>query len=120
MNLTTNHRRFIMKSNLFLQLAASFAFALALTLTLTISLVACGSDIPDGKYVKKGSHAYWEFSGDKATYYLNDGHPAQKGTYKIDLDGMFIFTKEDGTIDKKWFGLEGKSLLLGDAKYTKQ
>ncbi|MDR2593183.1 MAG: hypothetical protein LBC87_00225 [Fibromonadaceae bacterium] len=104
-----------MKSNRFFQLAASFALALA----LTFSLVACGGDIPDGKYFKNGGEQYWEFSGSKATRYISK-ELIQKGTYKIDKDGLFLFIKEDGKIDKLLFAQEGKELLLGSTQYTKQ
>jgi len=104
-----------MRSNRFFQLVASFALALA----LTISLVACGEDIPSGRYVKSGSDVYWEFSGDNATYYAHRDY-MEKGTYKIDKDGLFLFTKEDGTIKKLLFAQEGKQLLLGSTQYTKQ
>ena len=116
MDLATNHRGFIMKSNRFFQLAVSFVLALVLTL----SLVVCGGgDIPNGKYVKNGSEKYWEFSGDKATRYFSN-NLIEKGTYKIDKDGLFLFTKENGTIEKFLFGLEGNILLLGSTEYTKQ
>jgi len=106
-----------MKSNRFFQLAASFVLVFA----FTFSLDGCsGGDIPDGRYVKIGSEKYWEFSGDKATYYFNKDYPAQKGTYKIDTNGLFIFTLENGTIDKKMFGIEGNKLLLGNTQYTRQ
>jgi len=104
-----------MKSNRFFQLAASFVLALALTL----SLVACSEDIPNGKYFKSGSEQYWEFSGNKVTRYINKDF-IQKGTYEIDKDGLFLFTKENGTIDKLLFAQEGNRLLLGSTEYKKQ
>jgi len=106
----------MMKSNRFFQLVASFVLVLA----LTISLVACGGDIPDGKYVKSRSEKYWEFSGNKATYHLGKDHPDKKGTYEIDKDGLFIFKVEGEKPDKLLFGIEGKQLLLGSSEYTKQ
>jgi len=107
-----------MKSNRFFQFALSFAIALALTISL-VALVACSGDIPDGKYFKNGSEQYWEFSGSNATRYYSV-NIQEKGTYKIDKDGLFLFTKENGTMDKLLFGLEGSSLLLGNTIYKKQ
>jgi len=95
--------------------------SLVLAITLTFSLVACsGGDIPDGRYVKNRDGKYWEFSGDKATEYSREGTVYRKGTYKIDKEGLFLLTREDGSIDKLLFAQEGNKLLLGTTEYTKQ
>jgi len=90
-----------------------------LAVALTLSLAACGEDIPNGRYVKSGNDAYWEFSGNKAIYYDHKSYMS-KGTYEIGKDGLFLFNKEDGTIDKLLFCIDGKQLLLGNKKYVKQ
>jgi len=95
--------------------------SLVLAMVLTLSLVACGDgDIPNGKYVKRGSEQYWEFYGNKATYYIKESSIYYKGTYKIDKDGLFLFITEDGKINKLMFAQKGKQLLLGRTQYIKQ
>jgi len=98
---------------------AGLALVIALTIALTISLVACGGDIPDGKYVRKGSNKYWEFYGNKAMCYYNNDH-VKKGTYEIDEDGLFVFKVEGEKPEKFLFAIEGKELLLGTTQYTRQ
>jgi len=93
---------------------------IALVAVIGMAVVSCGGGkIPNGKYVRGTSETYWEFSGNKATYHAHANF-IEKGTYTIDKDGLFVFTKEDGSIEKKLFGLEGKELLLGSTTFTKQ
>ena len=73
---------------------------IALVTIIGFVMVSCGGGkIPNGKYLK--GESYWEFSGNKATYYAHANF-IQKGTYTIDKDGLFNFVKEDGSIEKKY------------------
>ena len=96
---------------------------IALVAVIGFGMFSCGGGgsgkIPNGKYVKGTSETYWEFSGNKATYHAHADF-IEKGTYTIDKDDLFNFIKEDGTIEKKLFGIEGKELLLGSTIFTKQ
>jgi hypothetical protein len=93
---------------------------IALVAVIGFTMVACGGGgkIPNGKYVASGGK-YYEFSGKNVTVWFHENYQT-KGTYTIDKDGLFVYTEEDGTVQKLLFALDKKELLLGSTTYTKQ
>ena len=94
--------------------------AIALLAVIGFTVIACGGGgkIPNGKYVA-GDGKYVEISGKNVTRYYHENYQT-KGTYVIDKDGLFIYTEDDGSVEKLLFGIKGKTLVLGSTEYTKQ
>ena len=93
---------------------------IAIVAIIGFTVIACGGGgkIPNGKYVA-GNGRYVEISGKNVTMYYHESYQT-KGTYAIDKDGLFIYTEDDGSVEKLLFGIQGKTLVLGSTEYTKQ
>ena len=96
--------------------------ALSLVLVMVVAtLVSCG--IPNGKYVLEDSDGaiYLEIKGKEITRTVAYDDRSMSTTFTYEIDGdKIILTNSDGDTQEFDYERDGKTITIGELKYTKE